>query len=308
MTCPFSLVGVWAPTVRALLPFMVVGAAGLYALAAERAYRALGERRLTRPAGLAAWSAWTLHTLAFLGGALVGGVWSVWSAIPGAVVLITWLASSSHQASVALLNAGPGSGPARGTNSPALPSLAVFLYPAIAVGLVLAGSIAWWASGASVVGTDRAVLAEPWVPVHVALAALGSVLFTLAWIAGLMHATQDRSLRRLSLGPLSRHLPSLETLDRLTVQFAVGGLLFLAAGLVPAISRAIGLWGEVWITDPKVVATFTAILAYAGYLVARVTLGWTARRARWILTLGFVLTALNLLVAAPFLSRFHQWL
>lgn len=275
------------------MTLVVVGAALLYALAAIKTRRSLRDRRLARLAGAVAWAAWTLHTLALVSGVMAVGGWSILGAIPGAVVFITWLASSSHQASAARTQAA---GPA------------LFLYPTIAVGLLLAASIAWWGSGAAVVGSDRAVLAEPWVPVHVLLAALGSVLFTLAWIAGLMHAAQDRHLQRLTLGPLSRHLPALETLDRLTVRLAVGGLLCLVAGLVPGISRAIELWGELWITDPKVIATFTAILAYAGYLLVRVRLGWTARRARWLLNLGFVLTALNLLVAAPFLSRFHQWL
>lgn len=303
------------------IPVAVGLAALLYALAALGAFLSLRDRRRARPAAWAAQAAWVAHTAGLLGGAVAGGVWKVWSAVPGAVLLVTWLAASSYQVSDALLlEAGrsrgsdlDATGPGGSVDAaPRSEGLGLFLFPAIAVGLVLADLLVWWATAGQVAGQvagpDRAVLGEAWVPVHAVLAATGWGLFTLAWVANLMYGAQERSLRRVRLGPLSRLLPSLEALDRTGLRLVVAGLLFLAAGLVPGIIRATGLWGSLWFADPKVVTTFLAALVYAFYLVVRTRLGWTARRAGWVLHLGFILTVANLLVATPFLSRFHQWL
>ncbi|RJQ06899.1 MAG: hypothetical protein C4551_07635 [Bacillota bacterium] len=294
------------------VPVLVGASAVLYALSALGAYLSVRERRWNRYSAWAAQGAWVAHTVALLGGALFGGRWTVWSAAPGAMLLVTWLAASSYQVSDALLReAGKRLGP-RGQDGPgpqmAPTGLGLFLFPAIAVGLVLADVVAGWASGGLIAGPDRSVLEESWVPVHAILAATGWGLFTLAWVANLMYTTQDRSLRKLRLGPLSRLLPSLEVLDRVGLRLVVAGLLFLVAGLIPGIARAVSLWGATWFADPKVISTFLAVLAYAFHLVARVRLGWTARRASWVLNVGFILTAVNLLVATPLLSRFHQWL
>ncbi len=302
-----------------VLPLVVAAAAVLYGLAALEAHLALRDRRRARRAAWVAQAAWGVHTAALVGGAVVKGGWTVWSAVPGAILLTTWLAASSYQVSDALLRetrrfrvprpnaASPGDGtaPAEASGSE---GFGLFLFPAIAAGLVLADLLVWWVASGPLTGPDRTVLAEPWVPVHAVMAATGWGLFTLAWVVNVMYGTQDRNLRRVRLGPLARLLPSLEALDRTSVRLVVAGLLFLSAGLVPGIVRAVALWGRFWFADPKVITTFLAVLAYAFYLVARTSLGWTAKRAGWVLTVGFILTVANLLVATPFLSRFHQWL
>lgn len=311
---------------------VVLGSAALYSLAVLGTVLALRERRWARVSARAGLLAWVTHTVALVGGAVAGGKWAIWSSAPGAILLAAWLAASSYLVGDDLLREAAVNGPRRRDSGggEAGSALGLYLFPAIALGLILADALVWWAVHGPVEGSDPAVLGEPWVPVHAVLAAVGWGLFTLAWVANLMYRAQDRSLRQLkgrapstrtassgavapmtaaaASAPLSRLLPSLEALDRAGLRLVVAGFIFLAAGLIPGILRAMVLWGPFWFLDPKVVSTLLAALAYAFYLVARARLGWTANRAWWVLTVGFALTAANLLVATPFLSRFHQWL
>lgn len=268
----------------------------------------LRDGRWRGPARTAAGAAWVVHTLSVAGAAFLAPGWSLWTTVPGAVLLVTWLAASSYFVGDELIrDAAPGRGEEAGADA-AVGSrgLDLFVFPAVALGLGL-DLVIRWAARSSQPGR-ASVLLEPWVPVHAFLAAAGWGLFTLAWVAGTMYRAQHRSLKGLAVGPLSRLLPSLEALDRASLRLAVAGLVFLTAGLVPGIIRAVALWGRLWFADPKVISTFLAALSYALYLVVRTGFGWTPRRASWLLTVGFILTAVNLLVASPFLSRFHQWL
>lgn len=293
---------------QAMLP-LVLGAAVLYALASIGGFAALRDRRWVRAVAWSAAAAWAIHTAAVVGAALAAAGWSLWTTAPGAILLVTWLVASSYLVGDELLRdaaktpGGPRAGPAAGPSG----GLELFVFPAVSLGLGLDLLVRWTAASPDL-GGYSSVLLEPWVPVHALLGASGWGLFSLAWVAGMMYRTQDRSLRRLSLGPLSRLLPSLEALDRASLRLVAAGLLFLVAGLVPGIFRAAGLWGRLWFAEPKVVSTLLAVFAYAFYLGARTRLGWTAKRAAWLLTVGFILTAVNLLVASPFLSHLHQWL
>ncbi len=290
----------------AAVSVVILLAAVLYALAAAGSLASLRDRRWTGPASHAGLAAWVAHTAGLAGGLAAGGAWSAWSGVPGAVVLVTWLAAGGRYLTGDL---GFGSRGRRRRERSARPlqGLDLYVFPAVAAGLLAAAALRWTApvSGS---GADPGLLAEPWIPFHAALTAIGWGLFTLAWLAGLMHRAQDRSLRRLDLGPLSKRLPPLETLDRTCLRLVAAGLLFLLVGLVPGVVRAAALWGAEWLKDPKVLSTFLAAGAYALYLAARAGFGWTAGRAAWLLSAGFLLTVLNLLVAGPFLSRLHQWL
>src|SRR5439155_329836 len=91
------------------------------------------------------------------------------------------------------------------------------------------------------------------LPVHVVLATLGDAVFALAFSASLLYLVQERRLKTHRGRGLLRHLPSLETLDRVNYACLVWGLILLTLGIVSGIMWAHEVWGRSWSTDPKLV-------------------------------------------------------
>ncbi len=148
---------------------------------------------------------------------------------------------------------------------------------------------------AALVGEGRAalrplppVLESAWFPVHVTLAFLGDALFALAASASLLYLLQERRLKlRRRAGPL-RHLPSLETLDRLNHACVLWGLVLLTLGIATGIGWAHEAWGRAaWASDPKLVFSLVVWAIYVVLLQGRMVAGWRGRRAATLTIAGF---------------------
>src|SRR5262249_50682495 len=85
-----------------------------------------------------------------------------------------------------------------------------------------------------------------WLPVHVLLAFTGDAVFALAFSASLLYLVQERRLKVHRGRGLLRHLPSLETLDRVNYACLVWGLVLLTLGIVTGIVWAHEAWGKFW--------------------------------------------------------------
>src|SRR5437870_12811979 len=116
----------------------------------------------------------------------------------------------------------------------------------LAFGLVLAADAAY--SGARPLPP---VLHSAWLPVHVVLATLGDAVFALAFSASLLYLIQERRLKTHRGRGVLRHLPSLETLDRVNYACVVWGLILLTLGTVSRILSAHAAWARPWPTDPQ---------------------------------------------------------
>lgn len=138
-----------------------------------------------------------------------------------------------------------------------------------------------------------AVLDSAWLPVHVILSFLGDAVFALAFSASLLYLVQERRLKnRRGTGPL-RHLPSLETLDRLNYTCLVWGLVLLTLGIVSGIIWAHTAWGRFWSSDPKLVFSLVIWGIYVVLLQGRMTAGWRGRRAATLTIAGFAVIVLS---------------
>src|SRR5438093_3312520 len=138
------------------------------------------------------------------------------------------------------------------------------------------------------------VLDSAWLPVHVGLSFLGDAVFALAFSVSLLYLVQERRLkRRRKTGPL-RHLPSLETLDRLNYSCLVWGLVLLTLGIVTGIVWAHTAWGRFWSSDPKLVFSMVIWAIYVVLLQGRMTAGWRGRRAATLTIAGFAVIVLSL--------------
>ena len=136
------------------------------------------------------------------------------------------------------------------------------------------------------------VLDSAWLPVHVTLSVLGDAVFGLAFSASLLYLAQERRLKR-GRGAL-RHLPSLETLDRLNYACLVWGLILLTLGIVTGIVWAHSAWGRFWSSDPKLVFSLITWGIYVVLLQGRMTAGWRGRRAATLTIAGFAVIVLSL--------------
>jgi ABC-type transport system involved in cytochrome c biogenesis permease subunit len=159
-------------------------------------------------------------------------------------------------------------------------SLAAFALPPAA----LLGLLAAAAPDAAVSrGAGMPALWAHAVAVTLGLGALGG-----NFAASLMYVVQERSLRQGRLGGLSRRLPSLESLDRLSFQALVVGFPFLTIGIVLGTVSAAWVHGLGWLWQPTpVVATLTWVI-YALALALRGAGRWGGRRAAYLAVLGFV--------------------
>jgi cytochrome c-type biogenesis protein CcsB len=138
------------------------------------------------------------------------------------------------------------------------------------------------------------VLDSAWLPVHVVLSFLGDAVFALAFSASLLYLLQERRLKTHRGRGLLRHLPSLETLDRVNYRCLVWGLVLLTLGILSGIVWAHTAWRGFWSSDPKLVFSLVTWGIYVVLLQGRMTAGWRGRWAATLTIAGFAVIVLSL--------------
>jgi cytochrome c-type biogenesis protein CcsB len=137
------------------------------------------------------------------------------------------------------------------------------------------------------------MLQSYWFPVHVGVALLGDAFFALASCASVLYLVQERRIKvhRSAL----RHLPSLETLDRVSHTCLVWGLVLLTLGFMSGIVWAHVAWSDrPWMRDPKIVFTMVVWVLYVVLLQGRMTAGWRGRWAAQLTIAGFAVIVISL--------------
>lgn len=148
------------------------------------------------------------------------------------------------------------------------------------------------------VGHVQPALQNPWIWIHVSLAATAIGLFTLTFAMNVLQLIQQRRERammaaasgaedaeggRLVRWQFLRLVPSSVALENWAYRINAVGFVFWTVG--PLITGAIWAeqsWGRYWGWDTKEVWTFVIWVVYAGYLHARATRGWTGNRSAWL--------------------------
>lgn len=131
---------------------------------------------------------------------------------------------------------------------------------------------------------------------HGILMLLGCGAFALAFVTSVMYLLQERQLKTKALGRLLERLPSLESLDRMTVLCTGLGFVFYTLALVAA---AIG-WktdgrppGE-WLRTPVGVVSAVTWLLYLCAVNARLLPPLRGKKLAYLTILGFVLVLFTL--------------
>jgi ABC-type transport system involved in cytochrome c biogenesis permease subunit len=142
-----------------------------------------------------------------------------------------------------------------------------------------------------------------WVWAHVGLALVGLAAFVLNFAGALMYLLQERQLRARRPGTWYYRLPSLQTLDRLSLGTLAVGFPFLTAGLALGLAGADRAWGSVLVPDPLALLSLLMWVVYALTLAARGAGQVHGRRAAWFAVAGFCTLLLTLSAGVLFQGR-----
>ena len=122
--------------------------------------------------------------------------------------------------------------------------------------------------------------------VHVLVSIVAYSLLGLAALMSLILAVQNRSLHNHHPGGLLRHLPPLQTMEKLLFDSIVAGFIGLSIALVTGFIFLDDLFAQHLVH--KTILAIVAWLVFAILLVGRAVMGWRGRTAiRWTLS-GFI--------------------
>jgi cytochrome c-type biogenesis protein CcsB len=131
-------------------------------------------------------------------------------------------------------------------------------------------------------------LQSNWLTYHVVTCFLGYAAFAVASAVSVMYLIKvGRSGEENGEKSL---LPSAAALDELNYKAIMIGFPFLTLGIVTGAAWANYAWGTYWSWDPKETWSLIVWFIYAAFLHARLTRGWTGRRAAWLSIFGFAAT------------------
>jgi ABC-type transport system involved in cytochrome c biogenesis permease subunit len=107
-------------------------------------------------------------------------------------------------------------------------------------------------------------------------------------LLGLVWGTSLATLLLVRYGArIAKALPEARRLDDATYRLVIAGWPLLTVGIVMGGMWANEAWGRFWGWDPKETWALITWVVYAGYLHARITLGWTGKRPAAIAVAAF---------------------
>ncbi|BCA53677.1 putative Cytochrome c biogenesis protein CcsA [Nitrospira sp. KM1] len=168
--------------------------------------------------------------------------------------------------------------------------LGSFILPMALLSLVSAAALP------ETVPTLQPVFRTLWV--HVTLSMLGTVGFTIAFVAGVMYLIQDKLLKSKRFNVLYSKLPALDFLDELNQQSIVLGFPLLTLGIITGAISAEFARGAYLNWNPEQTWALVTWLFYFIVLVGRLTVGWRAKRAAYLTIIGFACVILTLVGVA----------
>lgn len=147
-----------------------------------------------------------------------------------------------------------------------------------------------------------------WLVIHVGAAVTAFGLFTVgAALSGLQIAAERAEKRGQTTG-LAGSLPSSRLLDRYAYRLtAIAFPIWTVGPLILGAVWAEVSWGRYWGWDPKEVWALITWLAYAAYLHARATAGWSGKKASIVSLVGFATLVFSYFGVNIFFSGLHAY-
>jgi cytochrome c-type biogenesis protein CcsB len=179
--------------------------------------------------------------------------------------------------------------------------LASFLAPLVACLLIISSAMP------SEAVTVKPMFRSLWLTAHVIISFVGSGMFAVTFIAGIMYLIQEHQIKKKKLGSFFTRLPSLATLDSINHYSLIWGFIFLTIGMITGAIFAQYALGKYWRWDPKEVWSLITWLFYAALLHERLAVGWRGRRAAIMAIIGFMVLSFTFVGASLWLSGYHTF-
>lgn len=188
-----------------------------------------------------------------------------------------------------------------------------------ATGFVVAGMAFLLEFFAAAFSTSRPeaspLLRDPGFAGHAVLVLMSYTALSLSFIYAILYLVQSRQLMNRHFGLLFRRLPSLETLERMSIGAVKLGvpLMFLSLALghlwmydlrermAPDLASQLTPW------DPKIIISWIIFLGYAAGLIGNRFFGWSGRRMNVMAVVAFATILVTLGVVQHFFPSFHKF-
>lgn len=151
------------------------------------------------------------------------------------------------------------------------------------------------------------VLSNLGIGLHVSAAIVGFGGIAISAVYGVLYLLMYRELKRGKYGTFYRHMPSLESLERLSTAATAVGFAFLSAAIGIGVFWLPRVFENFSYADPKLVATGLIWLIYLGVLVARYVARMDGRRVVTLSLGGFVIAVFSMTVVNALFSGFHRF-
>ncbi len=126
--------------------------------------------------------------------------------------------------------------------------------------------------------------------------------------AGIAYLIQERALKRKTFGAISRHLPSLHTLDLLSYRAVTIGFPLLTFGMAVGSVWAGRVWGSYWLWEPKLTLTLMLWLLWAAVFHLRTIERYQGRRTALLAVISAVMVVAVFLGAGLLPGGRHAFL
>ncbi|MCB2204799.1 cytochrome c biogenesis protein [bacterium] len=157
-------------------------------------------------------------------------------------------------------------------------------------------------------GDPNPVLSNMGVGFHVSFAIFGYAGFALGAMHGVMYLLMYRELKSGGFGSIYKNLPSLETLENMTVLSSLVGFLFLTVSMGIGVISLPLVYDNFSYHDPKLIATGISWLLYAAMLLAHYVMKVDGKSIVKIAIGGFAFAIVSMTVVNAFLSEFHRFM
>ncbi len=158
--------------------------------------------------------------------------------------------------------------------------------------------------------TGQELTLQTWLVTHVGMIIISYILFTMAFISGLMFLIQDRMIRKKQTGSLMAVLPSLEMSETVSITALYIGFPLLTLGLLIGILGGEYIASELsqnWYRDPKVILSLITWGVYAVVIWLHKVLFVKGRKFAYMSVIGFILVLFTTFVSEFLWRGFHQF-
>lgn len=148
---------------------------------------------------------------------------------------------------------------------------------------------------------------DPLFALHITIGMLAYSAFAISFLLSVIYLRQNRKLRRGRPGLPFWRFPALDLLERMSRSSVWVGWLALIVSTILGFVWGHRITKHYPITDPKVLATFIVIAAYAGYLWVVRTPAGRGARAALVCACNFALVLFSYTIVNLYFTRFHRY-